>query len=334
MALYAFDGASNFDLDLAKARGGIIATVYIVGTPGGFPHADRARVDAIRAKGLGASPNWERAANFFDTCSLAAAYSAGVEAADACRTLGFPPDGSISCSFSFDFDTSGPRLPEMAQKLKQVQAGLAGQYLPMAYAEQELIDYIVANKVIPGKHWLMMSTFGQPYNPTSPHVCMVQGHDVAGNWIQSLAVPGTDINTVTDPYALNAWWPTGSPYATKGDAPMTPAEIQAIAHEVWNYQLRGDLPGTPPTVTPPHSAGSWLANTNVAVRDDATGVGVHAEVTAAVTALTTLMKSQASNAQLSAAVAELKTAINTIQAGGGPAAIAPFKATITPEATP
>lgn len=213
MTLYAFDGASAFDLDAAKAKGGIVCTVYIRGTPGGYPHADRARVDAIRAKGMGASPNWESTANFFDTCTIAQATWAGLDALAACRALGFPDDGSVACSFSFDYDTNASRFQDAAAKIRAVTAALAGHYKTMIYAEQELLDWLVANGVVGGKHWLMMSTFGQPYNPRSSSVCCVQGHDVDGNWIQSQAVTGSDINTVTDPYAIAAWWPTGSPYA-------------------------------------------------------------------------------------------------------------------------
>jgi len=57
----------------------------------------------------------------------------------------------------------------------------------------------------------MGSTFNQPYHPTGPNICMVQFHDADGNWLNT-SVPGTDVNTVTDPKALKAWWPTGSPY--------------------------------------------------------------------------------------------------------------------------
>jgi len=46
---------------------------------------------------------------------------------------------------------------------------------------------------------------------------MVQSHDIDGKWLNT-PVAGTDINTITDPHGLRAWWPDGSPYAsTKED---------------------------------------------------------------------------------------------------------------------
>jgi hypothetical protein len=212
MALYAFDGASpSFDLAASKAAGGIVVSVYVVGNPGGMAHADAARVAAIRAAGMGALPNWERAAGYFDTCTVAEAKAAGVEALAACKSLGFPADGSIACAFSFDFDCPASRFAEMGAKVDAVTAGLTGAYLVMVYAQQDLIDYLVAHGHLHGKQWLMASTWGNPYHPSDANVCVVQGHDVNGNWVNDPVV-STDINTVTDPHALRAWWPDNSPY--------------------------------------------------------------------------------------------------------------------------
>lgn len=210
---FAYDGASMFDLAAAKAAAGIIATVYIVGSPGGMPHADAARVSAIRAAGMGALPNWERAADYFLTCSVADAKAAGVEALSACRALGFPADGSIQCAFSIDVQVPRSRFAEIGQKVDAIRAGLTSAYQVMVYAQSDLIDYLVQNGHLAGKQWLMGSTWDAPYNVASPNVCMVQSHDAAGNWLNS-HVSGTDVNTVTDPSAVKAWWPDGSPYAT------------------------------------------------------------------------------------------------------------------------
>lgn len=208
---FAYDGASMFDLAAAKAAGGIICTVYIVGDPGGMPHADAARVAAIRAQGMGALPNWERAADFFLTCSVTDARNAGAEALGACKALGFPADGSIQCAFSIDVQVPPSRFAEIGQKIDAVQAGLTSAYRAMVYAQSDLIDYLVAHGHVTGKQWLMGSTWGNPYNAGSPNVCMVQSHDAAGNWLNS-HVGGTDVNTVTDPNAVGAWWSDNSPY--------------------------------------------------------------------------------------------------------------------------
>lgn len=285
MTLYVFDGAGPFDLAAAKAAGGIAVTVYIVGTPGGMPHADQARVNAARAAGLGVLPNWERQADYFGTCTVTDAQAAGVEALAACRALGFPDDGTIGCAFSFDFDVPVSRFGEMGSKVRAVTAGLAGHYKTMIYGQQALIDWLATHGYISGKSWLMMSTFNQTYTPRSPNVCMVQEHDADGNWLSS-PVPGTDVNTITDPGAVHAWWPNNSPYATQGDAPMTPAEIQSVADAVWAKAFSGTTTGADgkPVVSPQHSAAEWLANTNLGERDDATSTQL-ADVKAAIVAL-------------------------------------------------
>lgn len=224
---FAYDGASMFDLAAAKNAGGIIATVYIVGSPGGMPHADKARVDAIRAQGLGALPNWERAANFFLTCSVTDAKAAGVEALAACKALGFPADGSIQVAFSIDVQVPPSRFAEIGQKVDAAGAGLTSAYQVMVYAQSDLIDYLVAHGHVTGKQWLMGSTWGNPYNAGSPNVCLVQSHDAAGNWLNS-HVGGTDINTVTDPNAVGAWWPDGSSYGGNIMDAATAARFDAI----------------------------------------------------------------------------------------------------------
>lgn len=214
MALWVYDGASAFDLDAAKANGGVACTGYIVGNPGGFNHIDKARVDQIRAKGMGFSPNWERAADAFLTYSVGECGQAGVEAMQANKALGVP-DG-VRTSFSIDTQVPVSRFPEMAQKLDAAQAGMGGHYPAFLYGQSNLIDWLGSNPVrtkIRGKHWLMMSTWNQPYNIRSPYVCMVQEHNLDGTW-HSSPVPDTDSNLLIDPYALGAWWPDGSPYAS------------------------------------------------------------------------------------------------------------------------
>lgn len=225
MTDYLFDGADpTFDLDKAKAAGAIAISVYIVGNPGGMAHADAARVAAIRAKGMGVLPNWERAADFFSTCSVAAAQGAGAEAQVAARSLGFPTDGTVQVPFSFDFDCPSSRFPEMGQKVDAIAAGLTTAFIPMVYAQIDLIDYLVSHGHLHGKQWLMGSTWGNAYHPDS-NVCIVQSHDATGQLWLNDPVPSTDINTVTDPYALKAWWPDGSPY---GGGSMTQPQIDEI----------------------------------------------------------------------------------------------------------
>jgi hypothetical protein len=232
--MFAYDGASPFDLNAAKANSGIVITGYLVGNPGGYSPINKARVDQIRALGMGFSPNWERAADFFLTHSLADCQSAGAEARAACHALGVPSDGTVRTSFSIDAQVPTPRFAEMGDKLHAAGVGLTGEYQTMLYGQSNLIDWLCANHYLTGKHWLMGSTWNQPYAPASPNVCMVQSHDAAGNWINS-PVPATDINTVTDPRAIGAWWPAGSPYGE--DMPLTQADADLVAKTVWTWMF-------------------------------------------------------------------------------------------------
>lgn len=223
MVLLGYDGASAFDLNSAKQHGGIVIADYLVGHPGGYDPANEARVDHTRFLGMGAYPNWERAAGFFNTCTVAEARAAGVEGAAATKALGFPVDGTIRIAFSFDQYVPGARFAEMGQKFDAVRAGIGAGFHAAVYGQYPLINYLVANGHAPGKHWLSGSTFNEPYNASGPNIAMVQSHDAQGNWINT-QVPGTDVNTVIDPHALGAWWPAGSPYAStttaSGEASM------------------------------------------------------------------------------------------------------------------
>jgi len=214
---YAFDAANpSIDIGAMVRHGAVVAPVYIVGSPGGFPHVDRARVAALRKAGLAPLPNWERAADFFRNCTVEEAHAAGVEALNACRDLGFPDDGSIDVPFSFDYNISPSEYAAAAARLVAANVGLGGHYRAIAYGPIGFLTYLGAHGQ-PGPHWLMASTFRSSSlfyasEVSSPHVALIQSHDAAGNWLNS-PIPGTDINTVVNPHALGAWWPDGSPYA-------------------------------------------------------------------------------------------------------------------------
>jgi hypothetical protein len=253
VTLWVYDGASAFDLDVAKANGGAACTGYIVGSPGGFAHIDRARVDQIRAKGMGFSPNWERAADAFLTYSVGECGQAGVEALNACNALGVP--AGVRVSFSIDTQVPAGRFPEMAQKLDAAQAGMGGRHPAFLYGQSDLIDWLGANPgstKLRGKHWLMMSTWNQPYNIRSPFVCMVQEHNLDGSW-HSSPVPGTDSNLLIDPYALGAWWPDNSPYG--GDMPLSADDVKAI----WAYAV-AHVDAAGKADTSPHPMSYWLTD--------------------------------------------------------------------------
>lgn len=279
MALLAYDGASAFDLNVAKQHSGIAVTGYLVGHPGGFNPIDKNRVNQIRALGMGFVPNWERSADFFNTCTIADAQAAGAEGASACRALGLPADGTLRVPFSFDGYVQGNRFVEMGQKFNAVRTGLGTGFQAMIYGQYSLINYLVTTGHAPGKHWLSGSTYNEPYNPSGPNICMVQSHDAAGNWINT-EVPGTDVNTVIDPHALGAWWPPGSPY---GDD-MSPADVAAInAHtDEMIFKLADGI--TARILAQSTDASAVRINGQTAAAFQATADQLHAEVTIPVVA--------------------------------------------------
>lgn len=213
MPLLAYDSAKPWDrdrLEQVKSHSGIAVTVYIVGSPGGMRCANRADVDLARSMGLAVVPNWERAADFFRTASLDDCRAAGREALAACRALGFPDDGTIGVPFSFDYQVPTSKYGRARKQLAAIGQGLGGHYAPLLYGQSGLIRYL-ALRGDKNAHWLMASTWGLRFNPKSKHVAMVQSHDADGNWLTT-HVPGTDVNTITQPAKLLAWWPDNSPY--------------------------------------------------------------------------------------------------------------------------
>jgi hypothetical protein len=224
-------------LQAVKNHGGIGVSVYIVGTPGGMRCANQRDVDTARSLGLGVLPNWERAADYFRTCTLDQAHAAGVEAKQACQRLGFPDDGSVTVIFSFDYQVPATGFPAALDRLKACHDGLGAAYKAASYAQSGLIRYFGAHGFGDVGHWLMASTWGlADYDIGSANVALVQSHEANGTWLNT-PVPGTDINTVTRPTLLGAWWPEGSEYA-----PMA-----ITVDDIWNASWALDGESSPQT---------------------------------------------------------------------------------------
>lgn len=229
--MLAYDGASAFDLAVAKQHGAILITGYLVGHPGGQNPITRERVAEIRSAGMGFLPNWERAADYLVTCGKAGGFGAGQEALTAMRALGLPDNGTVACAFSWDVSIAPDRYPLCGEVADGIISVLGAHYLFSAYAQGGLLDYFRATGRARVKGWLSGSASFPGFDVTSPNVGMVQSHDADGNWLAT-QVPGTDVNTVIDPHALGAWWPPGSPYLGDG-SDMTPeqaADLAFVAH--------------------------------------------------------------------------------------------------------
>jgi hypothetical protein len=237
VTLYAFDGASPFSLTAAKKAGAVVITGYIVGHPGGMDPIDKARVTAIRKLGMGFLPNWERAADYLVNCGYTGGKAAGLEAVAALRKLGVPDDGTVACPFSWDVWLDPALYQQCGRVADGIIDGLGGHYLFTAYGQGGLIDYLADTGRLQSEGWLSGSTSFPGYNAADRRVALVQH--------TRTTVPGTDLNVVTDPSGVHAWWPPNSPY---GDEMPTPADL-------WNFVIE-DGDGHKAT------AASWLFHTN------------------------------------------------------------------------
>ena len=219
-----YDAAYGQTLDLpdCRRRGAIAISHYVTGQYA----TTSPQPAAIRAAGMGALLNWERTAGALVGLSRFGGQAIGREflnvADPAC-----PQDGTVAGYFSVDVDVAAGNLDACDQAFLGIDDVLRGHFRTAVYGEGDLIDHLVSSNILHGKHWLSMSEGFGGFNAMSPNVCVVQMHDAAGNWIGT-DLPATDRNTVTDPYALNAWWNDGSPYTQQEAADMTPDQAKQL----------------------------------------------------------------------------------------------------------
>ena len=221
MTLYAYDGASPFSLSDAKAKGAILITGYIAGHPGGYDPISKARVNEIRAAGMGFLPNWEIGADYLVTCGKSGGLAAGKQAVAALTSLGVPYNGTIAVVFSWDTYIQPAQYAQCAQVADGIIEGLAGKYLFSAYGQGGLLSYLSETGRMKVKGWLSASSGFPGYDPTASYVGLVQE--------TSTNVPGTDRDhIITDPHNIGAWWPDGSPYGD--DVALTTDQALQLAN--------------------------------------------------------------------------------------------------------
>lgn len=220
--LFAFDAAFPAPGAVYRANGGIAANVYVSGNYA----QDATHVRGLRAAGVAPWPNyevglWELVSN------RPAGQAAGRRGiADAIR-CSFPANGTIWFPFSVDVSVDPTRYNQVAEAFRGIQDVNAGRYLISFYGQGGLAAYLRQNRIINQKCWLSASTSFPGYNASSPDICVWQQ---VGNFIPGYS---TDRNVITDPYALNAWWPDGSPYG--GSEVVTQADADLIAKTLWNW---------------------------------------------------------------------------------------------------
>jgi hypothetical protein len=195
-----FDGAYARDLAAMKASGAIAVSVYLTGNYA----VPKSWVDQVRAAGLGVVPNYEQATNELVTAGMTGGIAVGQRAAAAATALGFPTDASVAIVYSVDVDVPPAQFAQIGLAFDGINSVTHGRFLTEVYAEGALIDYLMTTKRVTGAEWLSASESFPGYNPSSPNVGLVQkiGSPVAG----------TDLDQITNPTGIHAWWPAGSPF--------------------------------------------------------------------------------------------------------------------------
>jgi hypothetical protein len=171
---------------------------------------------------MGAVLTWEVAPAALVGASRRTGYSIGVEAINAVDPA-CPRDGSVAIYFAVDVEVSLDAIGTCDEAFRGLNDACAPAFKVKVYGEGALIDHLVGGGLVVGKQWLSASTSYPGYAPQDTDVCIVQqvGTDV----------PNTDRNLVTDPYAVDAWWPVGSPYGGD-DMPLSEQDIAAVAQAV------------------------------------------------------------------------------------------------------
>lgn len=215
MSLYCFDAAYAPNLTAVKAAGGIAINGYLTGTYA----TSTTQPSAARAAGLGYVPTYEEAPSELVGASRAVGQTVGRKILAAFGRLGIPLDGTVAVYPSVDvYDGSPSNCMTAWQGIRDV---IAGKISVRAYAEGAVIDTLTKAGLVDGKCWLSASTGYPGYNPNDPNVCMVQ--------LTKSPVADTDADhLITDPHALGAWWPEGSPYGAQ--VPLTQTDANLILH--------------------------------------------------------------------------------------------------------
>lgn len=228
--LYLYDAAYAPSLSKVKKRPGAIAmNGYLTGRYAGTT----SQPAAVRKAGLGYVATYEEGPGELVRASRATGRRVGDKIVKAFRDKGIPirPDIGVfpSVDVSVPIDGNDHDADQCNTGWEGVRDVLDGDLSLRAYAEGAVIDALATAGLIDGKCWLAAPTSWPGFNVNSNHICMVQ--------LVGTDVPGTDKNhLVTDPHALGAWWPEGSPYAQEDPlSNLTDEQLEQIAHAVWAH---------------------------------------------------------------------------------------------------
>jgi hypothetical protein len=202
-SLYTYDAAYAPKLStVAKTPGAVAINGYLTGV-----YANTTtQPAAARAAGLGFIPTYEEGRSELVGASRASGRRVGDKIAAAFRAKGIPLDGSVAVYPSVDVPVAAGSADACNAGWQGIRDVLGGDVSVRAYAEGAVIDALGKAGLVDGKCWLAAPTSWPGFDVNDPRICMVQ--------LVGTNVPGTDRNhLITDPHAIGAWWPDGSPYA-------------------------------------------------------------------------------------------------------------------------
>lgn len=199
------DAAYQPNLAAVRAAGAIAINGYLTGK---FATTTTSPA-AAHAAALGWIATYEEGPAELVGATRAQGVAVGEKIAAAWRTHGIPDDGSVAVFPSVDIRVAAADAASCDNGWMGIRDVLKSGASLRGYAEGAVIDHLAARGLVDGKCWLSASSSYPGYNVHDENVCMIQQ---VGS-----SVGGTDTNhIITDPYALGAWWPPGSPYVTPG----------------------------------------------------------------------------------------------------------------------
>lgn len=220
----AYDAAYAPNLGTVHGKGAIAVNHYLTGI---YASTSAQPVDAHK-HGLGSIITYEQGPSELIGLSRAGGREVGRRILAAVKKLGAPLDGTVAVYPSVDVNVATARMDSCDPAYRGLRDVLAGRLSIRCYGEYDLIKHLHDQHLTDGPGWLAGATsWSAGDHSGSPLVCMVQhvGSDI----------PSTDRNTVTQPQALGAWWPAGSPFLKEDDMANSDdilAEVKALRAEV------------------------------------------------------------------------------------------------------
>jgi len=213
--LFMYDAAYAPGFDAVKRNGGVAVNCYLTG----MYQDSTADPAAARRAGLGVVMTYEEGRSELVRAGRGEGQDAGRRILAALEREHVPLDGSVAVYPSVDVSLAQADACDAAWRgLRDV---LHGKASVRYYGEGRVGDHLFDAGLLDGKYWLAAPSSWPGFDGTADtkRVCVVQ---LVGSPVRS-----TDQNVITDPHALGAWWPEGSPYA-RGDQVSVSDVITAL----------------------------------------------------------------------------------------------------------